>query len=184
MAASKTLSPFTKSVPKDENEWKEKRESLGLALPAQRIHAFLLLTRRSSSLPHPGNKSEPDRPEDVLGVLPEYLSLALELHVAAKYVAQVTNYVTLLFVCIAVVVRSLDVDAEIVDGHIKNFLDKVQKEKCKADRDHIRRLRSSVPWVVARMHELYEKVQQAVRPSTNMPNTPRPIRQTRCLRGR
>lgn len=150
------ISEFLQRVPVDEDGWSKRRDYVQLCKPEELLHTFRLLTRlsRKSCSFDIGHKL--DDKESILDVLRDYGRFANALGAHKVYATQISNYGTLLFICLSIVARKTGAKPEVVDEHIKKFLMR-QQEKCDAGSEYLTRLRTAALWPVKQMNELYRK---------------------------
>lgn len=133
-------------VPKTEEQWKAKREEVNLSKVDSLINTFLLVARLSPDAYNATN---------IFDALEQYQQYASTLITQNKIVRPVSDYATLVFMCLCVVSIHSGISIKKVEEQIKKFFTTQQKE-CTSTSKYLSSLRTGALWALRQMDELYQ----------------------------
>lgn len=150
------LSAFLSQIPRDEAGWSARRADVNLCTQEELVQTFYLLTRLSpqSCSFNAGDKAEDT--DSIPKIVNDYGTFAQALGAHKIYATQISNYSTVLFICLTIVAYEAGMKLESVNESTKSFLKK-QQGTCVADRKHLKRLRNAASWLARQSIELYRK---------------------------
>ncbi|KAF4457923.1 hypothetical protein F53441_276 [Fusarium austroafricanum] len=154
---SPELRKFLKQLPKTEEDWCQRRKIMQLSSPETVTRTFLDFITRTQSQEAASKIQVESRSLTDEAVLRNYGQFVDSLQKDDTRAHQISNFATLLFVCLCRVAREQGVCLEIVDELLDDFLPRKTKKE-KRHSGHLRHLRTEVLWPISQTELLRTKL--------------------------
>lgn len=164
---------FLSRLPKNEEEWSQKRINVQFATSEQMAQLFDLLTRRSGQISFPDIGSKPDFGANFGQIAKDYSKLVRAMRVKSELSTQLKHYSHLVFNCICVVVLELGMPLDEVDQLSRDFVDNSGQSS-----RYMSRLRAASKWIAQHSESLESSLQHRAPELFFMCKTPFTIKYT------